>query len=63
KSGSGHKQSHIRAAMLHSSIVIPIKDGKLLLGPWQEVIVVDFDDKVGRREINIHVLGEAAAKK
>jgi len=63
KSGSGNNEYHMRAALLNRSVVIPIKDGKLLLGPWQEVIVYDFDSKVGRTEVQIHVLGEGAAKK
>ena len=62
KSGTGHKESHLKAAYLNRSVVIPIKDGKLLLGPWQEVLVYDFDDKIGRCEIQIHIMGEAPKK-
>ena len=63
KSGSGHAEAHLRAGFLARSVSIPVKDGKLLLGPWQEVLVFDFDDKVGRREVCIHVMGEGAEKK
>ncbi|MBI4411181.1 MAG: YjbQ family protein [Deltaproteobacteria bacterium] len=62
RSGSGHNEGHLRAAFLSRSVAIPVKDGKLLLGPWQEVLVFDFDDKVGRREVCIHVMGEGAEK-
>jgi secondary thiamine-phosphate synthase enzyme len=62
KSGTGHVQSHLQAAQLQTSISIPIVEGVLILGPWQEVLVIDFDDKVGRREIKIHVMGEAEKK-
>ncbi|MBI2340766.1 MAG: YjbQ family protein [Deltaproteobacteria bacterium] len=63
RSGSGHAEAHLRASFLARSVIIPVKDGKLLLGPWQEVIVFDFDDKIGRREVCIHVMGEGAEKK
>lgn len=63
RSGSGHNEAHLRAAFLPRSVTIPVKDGKLLLGPWQEVLVFDFDDKVGRLEVCIHVMGEGAEKK
>ena len=55
-------KAHLRGALLSSSVGIPIKDGKLLLGPWQEVIIFDFDEKVGRREVLLHVMGEGAEK-
>lgn len=58
KSGSGTVSSHVRGALLAQSLSIPVQDGKLLLGPWQEIIAYDFDRKIGRREILIHVLGE-----
>lgn len=63
KSGSGRAESHLRAAFLSSSVSIPVKDGRLLMGAWQEVIVIDFDDKVGRCEVTIHVMGEEPEKK
>ena len=59
KSGTGSNETHLRASFLSKSIVIPIKDGKLFLGPWQEVIAYDFDDKVARREIMISIMEEA----
>ncbi len=62
RSGSGHTESHIRAAFFGPSVTIPIQDGKLLLSAWQDVIVFDFDDKGGRREVLIHIMGEAPKK-
>ncbi len=61
KSGTGHTEAHLQATCLSSSVSIPIKDGQLLMGPWQEVIVFDFDDKVARCEVLIHVMGEGAS--
>lgn len=63
RSGSGRNDAHLRAALLGVSVGIPLMDGKLMLGAWQEVVLYDFDDsKVGRREITIQIVGEGAAK-
>lgn len=62
KSGSGRNYAHLRAQLLNSSISIPFAEGKLQLGPWQEVYLFDFDDKLARREYFILVNGEAPAK-
>lgn len=58
KSGTGNLEFHLRAALLSSSLSIPVQDGRLLLGHWQEVFVYDFDNRAGRCEIQIQVLGE-----
>lgn len=63
KSGTGHIESHLKAALLPNSVSIPIKEGRLLMGHWQEVIVFDFDNKMGRREVCVHVMGEGKEKK
>lgn len=63
RSGSGRNDAHLRAALIGSSVSIPLMDGKLMMGAWQEVVLYDFDDnKVARREITIQILGEAPAK-
>jgi len=63
RSGTGRSDAHLRAALIGLSLSIPLQDGKLMLGAWQEVVLFDFDDsKVGRREITIQVMGEGAAK-
>ncbi|MBX7148273.1 secondary thiamine-phosphate synthase enzyme YjbQ [bacterium] len=63
RSGTGRESSHLRALLLPQTLSIPIKDGKLFLGPWQEVVVYDFDDKIGRREVMIQVMGDGAEEK
>ncbi|MCC7344282.1 MAG: YjbQ family protein [Deltaproteobacteria bacterium] len=63
RSGTGRNDAHLRAALIGLSLSIPLQDGKLMLGAWQEVVLFDFDDnKVARREITIQVMGEGAAK-
>ena len=54
--GNGH--SHVRAALLGPSLVIPFVDGKLTLGVWQQVIYVDFDNRPRQRELVIQLIGE-----
>lgn len=63
RSGTGRNDAHLKAALIGLSLSIPLQDGKLMLGAWQEVVLFDFDDsKVARREITIQVMGEGAAK-
>jgi secondary thiamine-phosphate synthase enzyme len=54
--GNGH--SHVRAALLGPSLVLPIRDGRPLLGTWQQVVLVDFDNKPRKRNWSITVMGE-----
>jgi secondary thiamine-phosphate synthase enzyme len=54
--GNGH--SHVRAAIQGASLTVPFKDGKLLLGTWQQIIFVDFDNKNRNRKIIVQVTGE-----
>jgi len=58
RSGSGHDFAHLRAALVGSNVSLPIKDSKLVMGAWLDVVVLDFDDKIGRREITIQITGE-----
>tara|TARA_B100000315_G_scaffold172000_2_gene160504 strand:- start:514 stop:933 length:420 start_codon:yes stop_codon:yes gene_type:complete len=50
--------SHVRAAMLGPSVTIPFTAGRLLLGTWQQVVLVDFDNRARNREVIIQVIGE-----
>ncbi|MBF0492437.1 MAG: YjbQ family protein [Deltaproteobacteria bacterium] len=61
RSGSGKNSAHLRAALVGNSLSLPIAESKLQLGAWQEIMVVDCDDKVCRREILIVVSGESVA--
>jgi len=54
--GNGH--SHVRAALLGPSIVLPVSGGKPVLGTWQQVVLVDFDNKSRRRTWTLTVIGE-----
>ena len=54
--GNGH--SHIRSALLKTSITIPIVEGRITLGTWQQIVYIDFDTKPRKREIIIQIFGE-----
>jgi secondary thiamine-phosphate synthase enzyme len=48
--------AHIRAALLGPSEAIPIEAGRLLLGTWQQVVLVDFDDRPRERTVLVNVV-------
>jgi secondary thiamine-phosphate synthase enzyme len=54
--GNGH--SHIRAAIQGASLTIPFSRGRLLLGTWQQIIFVDFDNRSRKREITVQIIGK-----
>ena len=53
---NGH--SHVRASLLGPGITIPLVDGQLTLGTWQQVILIDFDTRPRDRRIVVQVVGE-----
>ncbi|PWU17372.1 MAG: secondary thiamine-phosphate synthase enzyme [Verrucomicrobia bacterium] len=55
--GNGH--SHLQATMLGPSLTVPIKDGKLVLGTWQQIFHLECDIKPRRRTIAVTIMGEA----
>jgi len=54
--GNGH--SHMRASLLGASLSIPFNDGGLLLGTWQQIILVEFDVRPRKRRLVIQIHGE-----
>ena len=55
--GDGNGYSHVRAALLGPSLTIPIIEGKLVLGTWQQVILCDFDNRPRKRQVIMQVTG------
>jgi len=55
--GDGNGYSHVRAALLGPSLTIPISEGRLILGTWQQVVLCDFDNRPRQRRIIQQVLG------
>ena len=53
---NGH--SHLRAALLGPSLTVPVVEGQLSLGTWQQIVFCDFDNRPRRRELVVQILGE-----
>lgn len=56
--GDGNGFSHVRAALLGSSVTVPFAGGKLLLGRWQQPVLVECDNRPRRREVHFTVIGQ-----
>ena len=56
--GDGNGFSHVRAAFLGPSLQIPFKNRHLMTGTWQQVVLIDFDNKPRNREVILQVIGE-----
>ncbi len=56
---NGH--AHVRASLLGPSLVVPFEEGRLLLGTWQQIVLVDFDTRPRRRDIVVQLSGERAS--
>jgi len=54
--GNGH--SHVRAALQGASLTIPFKNSILLLGKWQQIICIDFDNRPRKRNITVQITGK-----
>lgn len=48
--------AHLRAAIIGPSESVPIIDGRLVLGTWQQIVLIDFDDRPRRRTVTVQVL-------
>jgi secondary thiamine-phosphate synthase enzyme len=58
KWGDGNGHAHVRASLLGASLTVPVKDGEMLLGTWQQIVLVDFDNRPRTREIIVQVTGD-----
>jgi len=54
--GNGH--SHVRASIIGPSLTVPIKNGKLILGTWQQIVFVELDVRKRKREIIVQIVGD-----
>ncbi len=55
--GDGNGFSHLRSALLKTSLSIPVVGGQLALGAWQQVVVLNLDNRAREREVVAVVLG------
>ncbi len=56
--GDGNGHSHVRAALLGPSLSVPVVDGELQLGTWQQITYCDFDNRSRSRRLIIQIIGE-----
>jgi secondary thiamine-phosphate synthase enzyme len=56
--GDGNGFSHVRAALMKPSLSIPLIQQKLILGTWQQIVFIDFDNRARHREIFVQIIGE-----
>lgn len=54
--GNGH--SHLRSSLIGPSLTIPIVNGRMPLGTWQQIVYIDFDVKPRSRRVTIQIVGE-----
>jgi len=58
--GDDNGFSHLRAALFGPSLAIPIENGRPVLGTWQQIVLLDFDNRPRTREIIVQLMGENA---
>ena len=56
--GDDNGSSHLRSALLKPSMTVPFKDGRLLTGTWQQIVLIDFDTRPRRRSVVVQLMGE-----
>ncbi|PKN65437.1 MAG: secondary thiamine-phosphate synthase enzyme [Deltaproteobacteria bacterium HGW-Deltaproteobacteria-15] len=57
--GDDNGFSHLRATLMGPGMSVPVVDGKLLLGTWQQIVVIDHDNRPRNRKIHVQVMGDA----
>lgn len=55
--GDGNGYAHVRASLLGASLTVPLRGGRMLLGTWQQIVVLDFDNRPRRREVQVQIAG------
>ncbi len=58
--GDGNGYAHLRAALVGPDLTVPLVQGRLALGTWQQIVLVDFDNRPRQRRVLVHILGERA---
>ena len=53
----GNARSHIRSLVLSPSVSVPIRDGKIELGTWQSILMIELDIRPRNRKINVTIVG------
>ncbi len=56
--GDGNGFSHLRSAMIGSDVTVPFSAGRLLLGTWQQIVFLEFDNRARDRRVILQIMGE-----
>jgi secondary thiamine-phosphate synthase enzyme len=56
--GDDNGKSHVRATLMGPSLTVPFKEKKLLLGTWQQIVLLDFDVPARNRELVVQIVGD-----
>ena len=56
--GDDNGFSHIRATLMGPSTTLPVAEGRIVLGTWQQIVLIDHDNRPRKRRVRIQVVGE-----
>ena len=56
--GDGNGYAHVSAALIGASFTVPFSRKSLMLGTWQQIIAIDFDNRPRNRKITVQIMGE-----
>jgi secondary thiamine-phosphate synthase enzyme len=56
--GDGNGHAHVRASLLGASLTVPFSNKSLMLGTWQQIVFVDFDNRPRSRQVVLQIMGE-----
>ncbi|MBE8538784.1 YjbQ family protein [Geoglobus acetivorans] len=48
--------SHVKSAVIGTSLIVPFSDGRLVLGTWQQIVLINFDTRRRKRKVALHIL-------
>lgn len=54
--GDNNGYAHIRASLMKPNLSIPIENGNLILGTWQQIVLIDFDNRPRKRKIILKII-------
>jgi len=55
--GDGNGYAHVRSALLGPSLAVPITNGRFALGTWQQIVLIDFDNRPRKRQVVVQASG------
>jgi secondary thiamine-phosphate synthase enzyme len=56
--GDDNGSSHVRAAMVGPSVTLPIVEGAMVIGTWQQIVLLEFDTRARSRDVVVQIVGE-----